>query len=260
MRTPTISLVVILLACCPAQCSVSKLAFRRIDDSVSLLRGRSDDAGVSMQRRYEEARKLASEALRSGKSRDLDVGRSRIRDGAPGETWGVEKMIYNKDTCDVSTLKQVDECGCKYTKELRKMNGELEERCETALDKELDAMDGSCSPFEDIGGRFKVVLLKQKMQETLQSCSVSESNTVSLRTEETIQNVDRIPCSPQICELLNLLQALNRILKNIFGSGSGPSPGSRRLVSAKVYRGYSPKAARLMVYNNISVLPAAQSS
>lgn len=217
-----------------------------------------------MQRRYEEARKLASKSLGSGQSRDLDDGASRVRDGRYAETWGIEKFSPGEDRCDLLTVRHVDECACYYAQKLHRLTGEQEEFCKTALDEDFDPMEGSCSRFADIGGRFKFSLLQHQMNGVLQSCSASKMNTFSLRTGETIQNVDRqsgFPCSGQICDLLQLLKSLESILNDILNPGTVPSNrANRKQVSARVYKGYSPKASRLMVYNNISVVPATQYS
>lgn len=267
MRSHTILLMIVLIAGCLTHGTVSELQHvRSLDESAYRLRGRPVDHDESVRRRYEEARQLAREALRSRTSRDLDVRGSRVRDGAIAEDWGLQMSSSSEKTCDVFTLTHLDECACYYAKRLRLLSGEQEEYCKTKLHEDFDIMEGGCSFFVDIGGRFKISILGKKMQEALQSCSALGINSFSLGTG-SIQAEDRqggfpdFPCSGPICDLLEVLQKMVGILKDIYRKTPTPTPSNRRrmLVADGVQKGYSPRVARLMAYNNMSVVPASQS-
>lgn len=258
MISQTVSLMVVLIAGCLIHVSDSELQHvRSVDESASRLRGRPIDLDESVRRRYQQARQLASEALRSRRSRDLEVRGNHERDGVTTENWEMQKSSSGENTCDVFTMKHLDECACYYAKTIRRLTEEQEEYCKTTLREDFDLMEGGCSSFVDIEGRFKISVLGQKMQETMQSCSALGMNGFSLGTE-AIQGVDRIPCSSQICALFKVLKKLNDILGDIFTPT--PTISSNNRVFTVVQKGYDPKVARLMAYNHISVVPATQSS
>lgn len=262
MRSRTVSLVVVLVTACLA--SGSSPALNRVQNaanSKSVLRGPADVA-ERMQSRYEEAVKLTGGGVESASGESKGNAKKLTVEFKLGDDGKVSEKPPVLDRCHVTSLIHLGRCGCHLAKKMKRLKPELAESCRVSLGQEDDLMQRSCRLFVDEWGRFKVPILIRKSQETLKSCSSPSSVLEATRQAENHQNSltalrRKLEDSDQIKNLLSVLQALNSILK---GLKPTQTPAMRRLVARNVQKGFNPKTARLMAYNNISVVPAAETS
>lgn len=245
----------VLVACLAIGRSFPIQGIREGDHVPSVMRdtaARPVEAALSVK---EEAVKVVEDALSIGVDTNFNLTRAQST-ASTAEELASQQLQTASDQCGYERLMNLGECGCSLARKLEMIDEALSASCSTYFGSTDAPFEERCSSFTDNNGDFRVPILLHEFKETMKTCSASYSVRDSEVPKETLAleaAVERqIPVASQIKNLLKVLNQLNNLLGSLVAKRT---PQTRRTVTRIVKEGLNPKTARLIAYNNITVLP-----